>query len=145
MHKKYNKFLIVSFIIVFIFGVCSYFYNDLRSEAATVDEEGSPLTSSLDTTTTTTNTVNTSSQATEDTAFLMKLTSLTKIKINSSLFASKAFQLLVDNNVKLDAVPYGRTNPFSPTENSIVATTTETTPLKVNSINLITNKSINTN
>lgn len=143
MHKKYNKFLIISFIIVSIFGVYSYFYNDLRSEAATaVDEEDSPLTSSLDTTTTAPKTVTTSNQVTEDTAFLMKLVSLTKIKIDTSLFTNKAFQLLVDNNIKLEAVPYGRTNPFSPTTNSVTNTNNKITfLLKTNPATLVTSKS----
>jgi hypothetical protein len=142
MHKKYNKFLIVSFIVVSILGVYSYFYNDLRSEAATTVDGESPLTSSLDTTTTTTNTVSTSSQATEDTAFLMKLVSLTKIKIDSSLFTNKAFQLLVDNNIKLEAVPYGRTNPFSPTTGSVTNINNAVTILlKTNPATLVTSKS----
>lgn len=143
MHKKYNKFLIISFIIVSIFGVYSYFYNDLRSEAATVDEEDSPLTSSLDTTTTAPNTATTSSQVTEDTAFLMKLVSLTKIKIDASLFADKAFQLLMDNNIKLESVPYGRTNPFSPTTSSVANTNNKIVfLLKTNPVTLVTNKSV---
>lgn len=139
MHKKYNKFLIVSFIVVFIFGVYSYFYNNLRSEAATTAD---PITSSLDTTTTATNVVATSSQATEDTAFLMKLVSLTKIKVDSSLFNNKTFKLLVDNNIKLEAVPYGRTNPFSPTTSSVTNINNAVTfLLKTNPATLITNKS----
>lgn len=144
MHKKYNKFLIVSFIVVSILGVYSYFYNDLRSEAATTADGESPLTSSLDTTTTTsTNTVTASSQATEDTAFLMKLVSLTKIKVDSSLFNNKAFQLLVDNNIKLETVPYGRTNPFSPTTGSVVNANNNkiTFLLKTNPATLMTSKS----
>lgn len=142
MHKKYNKFLIVSFIVVSILGVYSYFYNDLRSEAATAVDEDSPLTSSLDTTTTTSNTVTTSNQVTEDTAFLMKLVSLTRIKVDASLFTNKAFQLLVDNNIKLEAVPYGRTNPFSPTTSSVINTNNKITfLLKTNPATLVTSKS----
>ncbi|MCX6753922.1 MAG: hypothetical protein NTV03_02620 [Candidatus Nomurabacteria bacterium] len=143
MHKKYNKFLIVSFIIVSILGVYSYFYNDLRSEAATTVDGESPLTSSLDTTITSTNTVTTSNQVTEDTAFLMKLVSLTRIKVDASLFTNKAFQLLVDNNIKLEAVPYGRTNPFSPTTGSVLNTTNNkiTFLLKTNPATLVTSKS----
>lgn len=142
MHKKYNKFLIVSFIIVSILGVYSYFYNDLRSEAATTVDGESPLTSSLDTTTTSTNTVTTSNQVTEDTAFLMKLVSLTNIKVDASLFTNKAFQFLVDNNIKLEAVPYGRTNPFSPTTGSVTNTNNKITfLLKTNPATLVTSKS----
>lgn len=116
MHTKYNKFLIVSFIIVSILGFYSYFYNDLKSEAAL--DEDSPLSSSLDTTTIPPPT-NSNNQLVEDTAFLSKLISLTRIKVDASLFSDKAFQLLVDNNIKLEPVPYGRINPFSSTKSSI--------------------------
>jgi hypothetical protein len=143
MHKKYNKFLIVSFIVVSILGVYSYFYNDLRSEAATLDENGDPITSSLDTTTTTSSpTTSSSNQVAEDTAFLMKLTSLTTIKVDASLFKNKGFGLLVDNNIKLDPVPYGRTNPFSPTTSSVTNTNNAVTLLlKTNPVSLVTSKS----
>ena len=144
MHKKYNKFLIASLIIASILGVYSYFYSGSNSEAATVDGEDSPITSSLNTTTTSTNTtVATSNQVAEDTAFLMKLVSLTKIKVDKSLFSNKAFQLLVDNNIKLEAVPYGRTNPFSPTDGSMVNTNSKVVfSLKTNPATLITSKSV---
>ncbi len=145
MHKKYNKFLIISFVVVSILGVYSYFYNDLKSEAATtIADEESPITSSLDTATTNVNTVTTSSKVTEDTAFLMKLISLTKIKVDSSLFNNKAFQLLVDNKIKLETVPYGRTNPFSPTAGSVLDTTNKKIIflLKTNPATLVTNKSV---
>jgi hypothetical protein len=123
MHKKYSKFLIFSFLAVSIFGIYSYFYNDLKSEAAatTTDEEGG-LTSSLATDTATTATSSQGSQAAEDTAFLMKLASLKNIKIDTSLFTDQGFMTLVDNNVILDQAPYGRVNPFSPLNNMVVKT-----------------------
>lgn len=116
MHTKYHKFLIASFIIVSILGAYSYFYNDLKSEAA--GEDTNSLSSSLDTTTIPI-TTNSSNQLIEDTAFLSKLGSLTRINVDASLFSTKAFELLVDNNIKLEPVPYGRINPFSPTETSL--------------------------
>ncbi len=112
MHRKYNKFLIVSILGFISLGVYSYFYNDLKSEAASSD---SAITSSLGTTSATTNNAN--SNTAEDTAFLDKLKSLTTIKVDTSLLTDKSFTLLVDNNIKLDPVPYGRINPFSPTDN----------------------------
>jgi hypothetical protein len=117
MHKKYNKFLIVSFVGVLILGVYSYFYNDLKSEAAT----DSSLASSLDTTNTTGGEVAVSDQTAQDTAFITKLFSLTTIKVDTSLFTEQSFKLLVDNNIKLEPVPYGRTNPFAPTDKNAVS------------------------
>lgn len=111
MHRKYSKFLIVSFVGVVVLGVFSYFYNDLQSEAA---NEDSSLSSSLGTTGVSPISVGGAGKATEDTAFLIKLASLTRIKIDASIFEEQSFKLLVDNNIKLEPVPYGRTNPFSP-------------------------------
>jgi hypothetical protein len=135
MHKRYNKFLIVSFVGVLILGVYSYFYNDLKSEAAT----DSSLTSSLGAT----NTVDTatgSSKAAEDTAFITQLFTLTKIKVDTSLFSEPTFKSLVDNNVKLEPVPYGRTNPFAPTVGGAVNNKT-TVILKTNPASVISNQS----
>lgn len=111
MHNRYhhNKFLIVSFIGFIILGFYVYFYNDM-SEAS----GDSAMTSSL-TTTAVAPTSGASNEAATDTAFLMKLASLTKIKIDTSLFSDQSFKILVDNNIKLESVPYGRPNPFSPT------------------------------
>ena len=134
MHKRYNKFLIVSFVGVLILGVYSYFYNDLKSEAAT----DSSLTSSL--TTNKAVTVTGSSKAAEDTAFITKLFLLTKIKVDTSLFSEPTFKSLVDNNVKLEPVPYGRTNPFSPTDRNTVNNKV-TFSLKTNPASGISNQS----
>jgi len=114
-------------MIVCVLGVYSYFYNDLKSEAA-VDEEGS-LSSSLDTTTTAVANPASTGKASEDTAFLMKLASLNRIKIDTSIFTDQSFQILVDNNIKLEPVPYGRTNPFAPVESLVTyqAPVTQTT------------------
>ena len=136
MHRKYNKFLIVSFVGVLALGAYSYFYNNLKSEAA---NEDSALSSSLTDTASTTsapvnNTIN------EDTAFLMKLNSLKRIKIDVSLFENQAFKLLVSNNIKIDPLPYGRLNPFSPTDQS-TAVAKLTYTLKTNPVGAITNKS----
>lgn len=110
MHKKYNHFLIISFVGVLILGVYSYFYNDLISEAASNE---SSIASSLDDNGIT----ETVKSVSDDVAFLMKLVSLKTINIDTSLFEDKAFNLLVDNNIKLEPVPFGRVNPFSPIDN----------------------------
>jgi len=92
--------------------------NDLKSEAA-VDEEGA-LSSSLDTgTSSSPSIIVPTGKASEDTAFLMKLASLNNIKIDVSIFTDQSFQILVDNKIKLEPVPYGRKNPFSPVEGFI--------------------------
>lgn len=138
MHRKYNKFLIVSFVGVLILGVYSYFHNELQSEAASSD---SAITSSLDTAVVEGEKVKAGSAKTiEDTAFLMKLVSLTKIKIESSLYEEQAFKLLVDNNVKIEPVPYGRTNPFAPIGKTVVDNK-NTFLLKTNTATSISNKS----
>ncbi|MFA6392703.1 MAG: hypothetical protein WCW54_01275 [Candidatus Paceibacterota bacterium] len=140
MHKKYNKFLIISFILVALLGVYSYFYKDLTSEAAT---SGSSITSSLNTATAPLSQTG-SDGAISDTAFLMKLDSLKKIKIDTSLLESKPFKLLVDNNIKLEPVPYGRLNPFAPTDNNAINNIVNNAPLvsvKVNPPTQITDKS----
>ncbi len=133
MHRKYNKFLIVSFIGVLIFGFYTYFYNDLRSEAASSD---GTLTSSLDIT----NGANSQSvKANEDTVFIIKLISLNNLKIDKDLFSENSFRLLIDNNIKLETPLYGRVNPFSPTDVKDIAN--KTVIVKTNGAVSITNKS----
>ena len=136
MHKKHNKFLVISFTLVFILGVYSYFYNDLINKASSAD---SSLTSSLGTTPSTTSN-DASAKAALDTAFLMDLNSLTKIKIDSSLFDDQSFKLLVDNKVQLDQVSHGRINPFSPTDKAIAASK-PVFVIKTNPVTNITKKS----
>jgi hypothetical protein len=70
----------------------------------------------------------------------MKLVSLTKIKIDTSLFGDQSFKALVDNNIKLEPIPYGRTNPFSPTEGRVLINTA-VSPIKTNPATLISEKS----
>lgn len=110
-HRKYSNFLILSFVAVSIFGVYRYFTTDLKATAATQ----SGLSSSLkDNKTTTPLTGN--KKTLEDISFLKTLTSLNQIKIDSSLFEERVFRSLVDNNIKLEKVTYGRKNPFSPVD-----------------------------
>lgn len=137
MHKKHNKFLMISFVLVIILGVYSYFYKDFTGEVFSAD---SSLTSSLGTTGVTTTANDVSAKAAEDTAFLMKLASLTQINIDATLFSEPSFILLVDNNVKLDNAPYGRVNPFSPTNDSSSVNRAVIT-LTTNAASAITSKS----
>lgn len=132
MHKRYSKFLILSFVGVSIFGVYSYFYNDLKSEASSE----SSIVSSLDINSLSVSD-NASNKAAEDTAFLMKLASLTRINIDTSLFEEKTFSSLVDNNIKIEPVPYGRINPFSPTEKSAVVKSSPVKTLEASQITTI--------
>jgi hypothetical protein len=53
------------------------------------------------------------SQIAQDTAFLATLTSLTRIKIDTTLFKNNAFTSLKDNEVVIEPVTPGRTNPFA--------------------------------
>lgn len=108
MHRTHSKFLAISFVAVLVLGAYSYFYNDIKSEASS----NSSLSSSLNTTNT--SLVSTSAKITEDTAFLMKLVSLTQIKIDTSLFTNRGFNALINNNMDLGQASYGRINPFSP-------------------------------
>lgn len=136
MHKKYSKFLIVSFVGVLLLGVYSYFYNDYQTEASS----DSGITSSLDSVNPIDGSVPMDAKTSEDISFLTQLISLKNIKIDTSLFEDESFTLLVDNNIKLEPVPYGRVNPFSPTEK--VATNNKTAfSLKTTSATLISNKS----
>ncbi len=101
MTKFYNKFLIVSSLALLFLGVYVYFSHNLDVEAE------SSLTSSSQTP------LATNSSFSQDTAFLATLTSLTQIKIDTSLFSNKAFNALTDNSVILEQVAIGRLNPFS--------------------------------
>ena len=69
--------------------VYSYFYNDFVGKVFSAD---SSLTSSLGTTPIAASS-DASVKAAEDTAFLMKLASLTRIKVDASLFEDQSFKL----------------------------------------------------
>lgn len=144
MHKKYNKFLIVSFIGVSILGFYSYFYNDLNSEAASDDD--SALSSSLGNSNAISSVAASGgSKASEDTAFLMKLASLKSIKINTSILGSSSFKSLVDNDIKLEPAPFGRVNPFAPVAGFVVNNNEPTFSIITIDATLITNKSATLN
>ncbi len=108
--NKHNTFLIAFAVILLFLGVYVYFDANLNVQAAAptssvASQSGaSPLQAA-----TTSN-----DQISVDTAFLLSLTSLTKLKIDTSLFDNIAFQRLNDNTVALEQVETGRPNPFAP-------------------------------
>lgn len=106
MNRIYHKFLIVFTIFVLLGGLYLYFSNSIKSEAA--------LTSSLDSSLQGTGLGTIDEKINSDIAFIATLASLTKIKIDTTLFTNKSFQNLNDNTVNLEAGIPGRGNPFSP-------------------------------
>lgn len=107
-NTSYNKFLVLISIIILLSGAYLYFYEGSKSEAA--DTSSSSLSSSLDSSSTT----SLDSQIANETAFLSSLSLIKKIKIDISIFTSKSFNLLKDNDVSLEEVTPGRPNPFAP-------------------------------
>jgi hypothetical protein len=92
-------------------GVYVYFSNDLMAQAAT--SSTSSISSSQSESDNLLGSV-TDNQIQEDTAFLATLISLTKIKIDTSLFGNSSFNSLNDNTVLLEPSVTGRANPFAP-------------------------------
>lgn len=114
MKQKYHTFLIAFASTLFLGSVYLYFSNELSSEAATTPSSSSGLTSSNTAQKGVTATGQLNNKINSDTAFLASLISLTKIKIDASLFENPSFVALRDNNVNLEAVGAGRPNPFAP-------------------------------
>lgn len=109
----YNKFLVLISVIIFLSGAYLYFYDESKSEA--VDSPTGSLSSSLDGSSLDSSVDN---QISNDTAFLSSLSLLKKIKIDTSIFSNKSFNSLKDNNVLLEEVVAGRSNPFSPVDSN---------------------------
>jgi len=105
MNRIYHKFLIVFTIFVLLGGLYLYFSNSIKSEAA--------LTSSLDSSLQDIELGTLDEKINSDIAFIATLASLTKIKIDTTLFTNKSFQNLNDNTVNLEAGIPGRDNPFA--------------------------------
>ncbi len=138
MNTTYHKFLIISAIAIILGGVYVYFSNDLKVHA---DTPSSSLVSSSLGDISASVIQSEDQQIAEDTAFLLTLTSLTKIKIDTSLFSRASFNALNDNTVLLQASPTGRPNPFAPINTSIPEDTAPVSPVITNSVTGITNKS----
>jgi hypothetical protein len=118
MKNIYNKFLIISTILLFIGGVYLYLSKDLNSETLVPVALGSSLESSNVTTPVDTSKENIDSNI----SFLTKLASLKKINIDTALFKNLAFNALKNNSVKIEKVPAGRVNPFAPTVDDSIDT-----------------------
>ena len=150
MKKAYNKFLIVSTIFLAIGGVYLYFSNNLNSDTLVPTAYGSSLGSSNDSTGVAPSTQSLSEKISSDISFLNTLTSLNKIKIDTSLFSDQSFNILQNNSVNIESVNPGRVNPFAPintnnTNTNILApktTTDQPTTITTNSV--ILNGTVNT-
>ncbi len=141
MNNIFNKFLIIAAIAVILGGVYSYMSNDLvvsmdRQTAAAAD---SSLTSSSNNDMT--SALGSNDQISQDTAFLVTLTSLTKIKIDTSIFDSTPFNLLNDNTVILEPTVAGRPNPFAPVSSTTLSSA-PVSPVTTNVPTQITTKSV---
>lgn len=142
MNKKtYHIFLVLSSFFLFIAGCYLYFSHGLDASAA----DSSLASSNAPTQTTVVSTGD--EKITLDTAFISTLASLNKITIDTSIFQDKAFLSLSDNTVNLDAVTYGRPNPFAPFDTTSTTSTTATlTPQVITNDALnVTTKSANLN
>lgn len=113
MRRTYNTFLIAFSIALLFLGAYIYFSHGLSVQAASSLGESS-LTSDNATTPAQEFSGSTDAKIATDTAFLATLTSLTKIRIDTSLFSNVAFQKLQDNTVVLEKPDPGRENPFAP-------------------------------
>jgi hypothetical protein len=107
--SKSKKFLKGVVALVILLAVYLHFSSSPKSEADTT----SPLSSSLIDPSVGALPSASDSQIAQDTAFLQTLTSLTRIKIDVSLFSSKSFMSLKNNEVPIDPVVAGRPNPFA--------------------------------
>ncbi len=140
MNQMYNKFIIVLAVILLFGGVYVYFSNDLKAQAAI------PQSSSIQSTSQTTSTSivnNSNDQILKDTAFLNSLMSLTKLKIDTSIFDTQAFLFLKDNTVVLEPGIPGRPNPFAPVEtNQKIVIDNPISPVTTNEPTQITAKSV---
>ncbi len=112
MKKPYHKILIIFSILVIVMGAYFYFSSDTTPEASLSSSLGSSLSEN--------NSSSSKTKIASNIAFISTLDSLKRIDINTTLFASKAFQSLNDNTVKLEDVASGRVNPFAPTINRLI-------------------------
>ncbi len=134
--RKYNIILIVSAIALMFLGVYTYFDNGLSAEAQTATS--SSITSQSGATPL--EAISSNTEISADTAFLLTLTSLTKIKIDTSLFENVAFEKLNDNTVLLEQVEAGRPNPFAPISTATSAADAQASPVTTNAPVKITTK-----
>jgi hypothetical protein len=113
--KSTRHTLLIGFALTLLLGTgFLYFSHSFSSEAA------DPSTDSLSSSNTTDSTTGTVSDAdiSAKTAFLATFTSLTTIKIDTTLFTNPLFEDLHDNQVIINPVTPGRDNPFAPVDNA---------------------------
>jgi hypothetical protein len=118
MRITYNKFLIVSTLVILIGGVYLYFSKNLDDKEIVPVAYGSSLVSSSAMEPLTSLVSTAGDKISTDISFLTTLVSLKKITIDTSLFSSKSFTALKNNAVKIDQMEPGRSNPFAPINTS---------------------------
>lgn len=140
MSTTYHKFLIVFAVMILIGGTYVYFSNGLLSEAATPVASNSSVSSSGGVVSSVAGPA-IDDKIARDTAFLATLTSLTKIRIDTTLFMNSGFVSLRDNTVKIvnDGI-IGRTNPFAPIVGVVDTTTVQALPVTTGEVTQITDK-----
>ncbi len=141
MHRTYNKFLIVIAIAIILSGGYVYFSHDLDAQAASGSQSNSSLVSSGSSSKEISMSKN--EKISQDTAFLTTLTSLNKLKIDTSIFGRQSFMSLRDNTVTLEQVTPGRPNPFAPinSESNSTIVQTQVSPVTTNEATEVTNNS----
>lgn len=114
MTKLINKFFILLVITVIFIGGYLYFSNGQKSEAATTTSDGAlSSTTAADASLVAGSTSPVSEKIASDIAFISKLASLNKIKIDVSIFSNPLFTKLTDNNIEIAPSAIGRLNPFA--------------------------------
>ena len=145
MKIKYKKFLAISTIFIILGVVYLYISNDVKSDNDLVKVAlGSSLSS---TRTGIVDSPSLSNDINSDIAFLATLVSLKTINIDTTIFSNKSFNSLVNNAVKIEPVTPGRSNPFSPINNSNNITSTSSVvtdqPTQITSTSVTLNGTVN--
>lgn len=113
MKNIYNKFLIISALILFLGGSYLYFSKDLNSGGIISPVFGS----SLDVETSSdvpSSSSDLKDKIASDISFLTTLVAIKNIKIDGDFFNNKPFKILKNNSVVINPVQAGRPNPFNP-------------------------------
>ena len=138
MHRIYNKFLIVAAVALLIGSFYVYLSNNLNAQAASLLSTDSAISSQTGSSPAAL--LATNDKINVDTSFLSTLVSLTKIKIDTSIFTDKSFQALNDNTVNLETIAPGRENPFSPIQTVVQVDVAPLSPVVTNEATQVTNK-----
>jgi hypothetical protein len=117
MNTISNKLLAALALLLILSGGYVYFSQNLDVSAADSSSSLVSTSGNLPTAGALGNTK--SAKISEDTAFLYTLTSLTRIKIDTSLFTDPSFSALTDNTVVLEPAVAGRPNPFAPIDRGV--------------------------